>query len=72
MGDALSQLVGELKTFGQPEKKGLAGLFQKKRNELEVMKASYAKAESNVDRIVKVLEHHQVTLMKDIGMFDQM
>ena len=72
VGDALSQLVGELKTFGQPEKKGLAGLFQKKRNELEVMKASYAKAESNVDRIVKVLEEHQVTLMKDIAMFDQM
>ena len=72
VGDALSQLVGELKTFGQPEKKGLAGLFQKKRNELEVMKASYAKAESNVDRIVKVLEDHQVTLMKDIAMFDQM
>ena len=72
VGDALSQLVGELKTFGQPEKKGLAGLFQKKRSELEVMKASYAKAESNVDRIVKVLENHQVTLMKDIAMFDQM
>ena len=52
VGDALSQLVGELKTFGQPEKKGLAGLFQKKRSELEAMKASYAKAESNVDRIV--------------------
>ena len=72
VGDALSQLVGELKTFGQPEKKGLAGLFQKKRSELEAMKASYAKAESNVDRIVKVLEEHQVTLMKDIAMFDPM
>ena len=72
VGDALSQLVGELKTFGQPEKKGLAGLFQKKRSELEAMKASYAKAESNVDRIAKVLEEHQVTLMKDIAMFDQM
>ena len=72
VGDALSQLVGELKTFGQPEKTGLAGLFQKKRSELEAMKASYAKAESNVDRIVKVLEEHQVTLMKDIAMFDQM
>ena len=72
VGDALSQLVGELKTFGQQEKKGLAGLFQKKRSELEAMKASYAKAESNVDRIVKVLEEHQVTLMKDIAMFDQM
>ena len=36
------------------------------------MKASYSKAETNVDKIVKVLENHQVTLMKDIAMFDQM
>ena len=72
VGDALSSLVVELKTFGQPEKKGIAGFFQKKRNELEAMKASYSKAEANVDKIVGVLENHQVVLMKDIAMFDQM
>ena len=37
VGDALSSLVVELKNFGQPEKKGIAGLFQKKKNELEAM-----------------------------------
>ena len=72
VGEALSSLVVELKTFGQPEKKGIGGFFQKKRNELEAMKASYAKAEVNVDKIVKVLKDHQVTLMKDVAMFDQM
>ena len=72
VGEALSSLVVELKTFGQPEKKGIGGFFQKKKNELEAMKASYSKAEVNVDRIVKVLENHQVTLMKDVAMFDQM
>ena len=72
VGEALSSLVVELKTFGQPEKKGIGGFFQKKRNELEAMKASYAKAEVNVDKIVKVLQDHQVTLMKDVAMFDQM
>ena len=72
VGEALSSLVVELKTFGQPEKKGIAGLFQKKRNELEAMKASYSKAETNVDKIVAVLENHQVVLMKDIAMLDQM
>ncbi|MCI9187241.1 MAG: toxic anion resistance protein [Oscillospiraceae bacterium] len=72
VGDALSSLVVELKTFGQPEKKGIAGFFQKKRNELEAMKASYSKAEANVDKIVGVLENHQVVLMKDIAMLDQM
>ncbi len=72
VGEALSSLVVELKTFGQPEKKGIGGFFQKKKNELEAMKASYSKAETNVDKIVKVLENHQVTLMKDVAMFDQM
>ena len=72
VGDALSSLVVELKNFGQPEKKGIAGLFQKKRNELEALKASYSKAEVNVEKIVRVLENHQVVLMKDIAMFDQM
>ena len=72
IGDALSGLVVELKGFGQEEKKGLFGFFQKKRDELEVMKANYAKAEANVDKIVSVLEGHQVALMKDIAMLDQM
>ncbi|MCI8436748.1 toxic anion resistance protein [Oscillospiraceae bacterium 44-5] len=72
VGEALSSLVVELKTFGQPEKKGIGGFFQKKKNELEALKASYSKAETNVEKIVKVLENHQVTLMKDIALFDQM
>ncbi len=72
IGKSLSELVVELKTFGQPEKKGIGGFFQKKRNELEAMKASYSRAEVNVEKIVKVLENHQVTLMKDVAMFDQM
>ena len=74
VGEALSSLVVELKNFGQEEEKkgGIFGFFQKKKNELEALKASYSKAEANVDKIVKVLENHQVTLMKDIAMFDQM
>ncbi|MCI8869196.1 MAG: toxic anion resistance protein [Lawsonibacter sp.] len=72
VGEALASLVVELKTFGQPEKKGIGGFFQKKRNELEAMKASYTKAEANVDKIVGMLENHQVILMKDIAMLDQM
>ena len=72
IGQALSSLVVELKTFGEPEKKGIAGFFQKKRNEVIAMKASYDKAEVNVDKIASILEGHQVTLMKDIAMLDQM
>ena len=72
IGDSLSGLVVELKTFGAEEKKGILGFFQKKRSQLEALKASYSKAEANVDKIVDVLEGHQVTLMKDIAMLDQM
>ena len=73
VGEALSSLVVELKGFGEEEeKKGLFGMFKKAGNKLETMKAQYAKAETNVEKIVAALEQHQVTLMKDIAMFDQM
>jgi uncharacterized protein YaaN involved in tellurite resistance len=73
VGKSLSELVVELKGFGEEEeKKGLFSKFKKAGNKLEVMKAQYSKVESNVDKIVRELEQHQVTLMKDVAMFDQM
>ena len=73
VGKSLSDLVVELKGFGEEEeKKGLFGLFKKTGNKLEAMKAQYAKVEANVDKIVRELEQHQVTLLKDVAMFDQM
>jgi len=74
VGDALSSLVVELKGLndGEEKKGGIFGFFQKKRNELEELKASYTKAEANVDKIAGILEQHQVTLMKDVAMLDQM
>ena len=74
VGQALSELVVELKQFGQgeEEKKGIFGFFKKSANKLEAMKAQYSKVETNVDRISRQLEQHQVTLLKDIAMFDQM
>ena len=73
VGKSLSDLVVELKGFGEEEeKKGLFGLFKKTGNKLEAMKAKYAKVESNVDKIVRELEQHQVTLLKDVAMLDQM
>nr|WP_326214863.1 toxic anion resistance protein [uncultured Oscillibacter sp.] len=73
VGKSLSELVVELKGFGEEEeKKGLFGLFKKTGNKLEAMKAQYAKVEANVDKIARELEQHQVTLMKDVAMFDQM
>ena len=73
VGETLSNLVVEVKGFGQEEeKKGLAGLFHKQKDKLELMRAQYGKTETSVNRIVSELEKHQVTLMKDIAMLDQM
>ena len=73
VGRSLSELVVQLKDFGEEEeKKGFFGKFKKVGNRLETMKAQYSKVETNVDKIVRELEQHQVTLLKDIAMFDQM
>ena len=74
IGKSLSDLVVELKGFGQEEeeKKGLFGLFKKGGNKIESLKAQYSKVETNVDKIAHELEQHQVTLLKDVAMFDQM
>ena len=74
IGKSLSELVVELTGFGEDEeeKKGLFGLCKKGGSKIESLKAQYAKVETNVDRIAHELEQHQVTLLKDVAMFDQM
>jgi len=74
VGDMLSSLVVELKgfNFSPEEKKGLKGLFKKATNHIAVLKAQYEKAEANVDKIVEMLEQHQITLLKDVALLDKM
>ncbi|HJD41951.1 MAG TPA: toxic anion resistance protein [Candidatus Mediterraneibacter quadrami] len=73
VGGLLSDVVTELKGFDEDEEKGgIFGIFKKASNKIESMKAKYAKAEANVNEIVKVLEKHQVQLMKDTALLDKM
>ena len=72
IGEALTQVVAELKAFDEEETKGILGIFKKGSNKIEAMKAKYAKAEGNVNQIVEVLEGHQVTLLKDVAMMDKL
>jgi len=73
IGEDLSRLVVELKGFGAADAgKGVKGLFKKAGNRLETMKTQYSKVEANVDKIAQNLENHQITLLKDVAMFDQM
>lgn len=73
VGDMLTQVVCELKTFdAEEEEKGFLGFFKKASNKVTTMKAKYAKAEENVNKIVEVLEGHQMRLMKDTAILDKM
>ncbi len=74
VGDMVTDLIAELKDFnvdGQ-QRKGLFGWLRKAKNNLLTLQAKYEKASVNVDRITSELENHQVTLMKDIAMLDEM
>ena len=74
VGNMLGDLVVELKglNFDVEQKKGLKGLFRKSGQTIAELKASYDKAETNVDNIVDSLEKHEITLMKDISLMDKM
>lgn len=73
IGDMLTSVVSELKSFdSEEEEKGILGFFKKNTNKLTNMKAKYDKAEVNVNKICSALEGHQVQLMKDIAMLDKM
>ncbi len=73
IGEMLTGLVGELKGFNnEDEKKGLFGLFKKGQERANALLSRYDKAEANVNKVVKVMEGHQVTLLKDVAMLDKM
>ena len=74
VGNMISNLVVELKNFDtdSEEKGGLLGLFKKKINNLELLKAKYDHTEVNVNQIVEGLEQHQIQLLKDIAMLDKL
>ena len=72
VGKLLSDVVIELKHFDEDDDKGIFGFFKKQTNKLQVLKTKYDKAEVNIGKITDALETHQVTLMKDTAMLDQM
>jgi uncharacterized protein YaaN involved in tellurite resistance len=73
VGQMLTDVVVELRGFENgEEEKGFFGFFKKNANRLENMKVKYAKAEVNINQICKVLENHQIQLLKDIALLDKM
>ena len=72
IGELLTGVVKDLKDFDEEEEKGFLGFFKRSGNKVNAMKAKYAKAETNINQIVKVLDSHQVQLLKDVALLDKM
>ena len=75
IGDLLGQLVGELKDADpnqKEEKKGIFGFFKKGADKVSNFKIKYDNAEKNVDKIASILEDHQIQLLKDVSLLDQL
>ena len=73
VGEILSSLVNELKGFEIKEDEGFfSKMFKKTSISVEGLKTKYDSAEKNVNKIVDILEEHQVTLLKDISLLDQL
>ena len=75
IGDLLGQLVGELKDADpnqKEEKKGIFGFCKKGADKVSNFKIKYDNAEKNVDKIASILEDHQIQLLKDVSLLDQL
>ena len=72
VGNSLKELTVALDATTKPEKKGILGIFQKAKRGIGTIRANYARAESNVDRIEKDLVKHRNILGQDISMYQQM
>ena len=76
VGDLLSDLVGQIKSFdseiADQNKGGIAKLFTNAKRQLDKIVAKYNKIDSNIDMIEKSLENHKLQMLKDINIFDTM
>lgn len=73
VGQLMTTLINELKTIDEDEdNRGPFSFFKKAKDKMSTIKTKYEKAETNVDQITSLLEGHQIQLMKDISLLDQM
>lgn len=75
VGDMITNLIGNLREMNadaEEENKGFLGLFKNTKRKIENLKTKYDKCESSVNDIVAILEQHQITLLKDVSMFDEL
>ena len=72
IGDLLTSVVTELKTFDAEEEKGPFSFFKKSTNKINAMKAKYDKAEVNVNKIIAILDQmyaQNLNYFKELTMY---
>ncbi|MBQ8299211.1 MAG: toxic anion resistance protein [Clostridia bacterium] len=75
LGDAggmLTDLIGELEDFSPDTAKFNNASLRKLKKLVSGLRTQYSKVSTNVERIVGHLEEHQLTLMQDLKMLDEL
>jgi len=74
VGGMITDLISNLRSMNDDAEndKGFLGIFKSTKRKLENLKTKYEKCEDSVNSIVSTLEGHQITLLKDITMFDEL
>jgi len=75
VGSMITTLIQNLKSMNdeaEEEDKGFLGLFKNTKRKIENLKVKYEKCDESVQNIVGILQDHQVILLKDVEMFDQL
>ena len=72
-GTMITNLIGSLRSMNEDaEDNGFLGMFKNTKRKIENLKTKYDKCEDSVKDIVAILEQHQITLLKDVAMFDDL
>ncbi len=72
-GTMITNLIGNLRSMNDDaEDNGFLGMFKNSKRKIENLKTRYDKCEDSVNDIVAILEQHQITLLKDVSMFDEL
>ncbi len=72
-GTMITNLIGNLRSMNEDaEDNGFLGMFKNTKRKIENLKTKYDKCEDSVNDIVAILEQHQITLLKDVAMFDDL
>ena len=72
-GTMITNLIGNLRSMNDDaEDNGFLGMFKNSKRKIENLKIKYDKCEDSVNDIVSILEQHQITLLKDVAMFDEL